>query len=496
MINNLIKFYITDNDYFSLSSESKNKKMKALNFKSIFFSLAIALGIMTTSCVGDDDWGLPNLGDGVPADIDGTVVPLDEIVNRISNNGGELEVLRFEEDLFTSGYVVSSDEAGNFFREIWIQDEPENPTTALRISVNVSPLFGTFPIGQKIFLRMDGLTIGYSRGANPTVGISDGSNIGRIPALQAERIMIRDNVRATIVPREVQAGNLQPSMVGQMIKLTNMQFPLASIENGVTFAAEPNDQFDAERTLESCDSNATIQVATSTFADFRGTRVPTGSGDIVGIPFFAFGSSTDFIFKINSTEDIDFDPEVRCDPEPEPEPEPICEGPSGGNDVIFSEDFEGITNIGQLQGWINVNTTGGTLTWGTGTFSGNRYAQISGFNTSQTYDVWLVTPEINLSGSSMEEFRVDIEAAFDNGKGLSILVTDNYSGDVTTTEWQEMENIEVPVGPSSGFGALQPAGAENISCLETVRIAFRYQGADPGVTTRYHIDNVRIVGQN
>ena len=472
--------------------------MKALNFKSIFFSLAIALGVITTSCVGDDDWGLPNLGDGVPANIEGTVVPLSSIVTRIYSNYEPpanpnetfqgVEVLRFEEDLFTSGYVVSSDEGGNFFKELWIQDRPVNPTAAMKISIDVSPLFGTYPIGQKIFIRMDGLTIGLDSG-NPAVGISNGDRIGRIPDLQSERVITRDNVRETIVPREVEVGNFQRSMVGQMVKLTNVQFPLASIVNGVTFAAEPNDQFDAERILESCESSATVRVATSTFSDFKGLRVPNGSGDMSGVLLRAFADAN-YIFKLNTPEDINFNPEERCDPEP------LCDGPSGGSDVIFSEDFEGITNIGQLQGWLNVNTTGGTLTWGTGSFNNNRYAQISGFNTNQTYDVWLVTPEINLSGSSLEEFRLDIEAAFDNGNGLSVLITDDFSGDVTTTEWFAMENIEVPSGPSSGFGSLQAAGAENISCLETVRIAFRYQGADPGVTTRYHIDNVRIVGQN
>lgn len=462
--------------------------MKAINFKSIFFLLAILASVITTSCVGEDDWGLPNLGDGMPANIEGTVVPLSSIVNQINSNEGELEVLRFDEDMFVSGYVVSSDEGGNFFKELWIQDEPENPTAAIKIVLDVSPLFGTYPLGQKIFLRMDGLTIGLDSG-NPAIGITNGDRIGRMPSLQAQRVIIRDNIRATIVAKEVEVGSFQRSLIGQFIKLTNVQFPLSSIENGVTFAAELNDQFDAERILESCVSNGTVRVGTSTFSDFKALKVPNGSGEMSGVLLRAFADAN-FMFKLNTPEDVNFNPEERCDPEP------LCEGPSGGDDVIFSEDFEGITNIGQLSGWINVNTTGGTLTWGTGSFSNNRYAQISGFNTSQTYDVWLVTPEIDLSGSTLEQFRLDIEAAFDNGSGLSVLITDNFSGDVTTTDWQELEGVEVPTGPNSGFGGFQPGGQENISCLDSVRFAFRYQGADPGLTTRYHIDNVRIVGQS
>ena len=89
-----------------------------------------------------------------------------------------------------------------------------------------------------------------------------------------------------------------------------------------------------------------------------------------------------------------------------------------------------------------------------------------------------------------------MESAFDNGAGLTVLVTENFTGDVLTTDWVEIEGVEVPTGPATGFGGLSPAGTENISCLDNIRFAFRYQGSDPtGVTTRYHIDNLRIVGE-
>jgi hypothetical protein len=230
-------------------------------------------------------------------------------------------------------------------------------------------------------------------------------------------------------------------------------------------------------------------MGTSTFSDFKAVRLPSGAGRISGVLLRAFANEN-YLFKLNTVEDINFDQE-RCDPEP------LCEGPSGGSDIIFEEDFEGISSIAQLSGWINVNTEGGSLNWRTGSFSNNTYAQVSGFNTDETYDAWLVTPEINLTNSTLEEVSLDLEAAFDNGPGLSILVTENFTGDVETTDWIELESIEIPQGPSSGFGGFSAAGVENISCLENIRFAFRYQGSDPdGVTTRYHIDNLTISGQS
>lgn len=462
--------------------------MKTLKINSFLLSLLLIVGLLFTSCV-DDDFGLPNLGDGEPAQIDGTVEELSSILGRIVQNEGEVQRLGFENDLYTSGYVVSTDEGGNFFRELWIQDKPENPTAAIRISVDVSPLFARFNIGRKIFVKLDGLAIGLDSG-NPSIGIQNGDRINRIPQGQANNVLIRDNVTEQIVPKVVDMNSLNRSLIGQYVRFENTQFPLGNVSPGnhLTFAGEPNDQFDAERTLQSCESNATLQVATSTFADFKGLKLPTAAGSIEGVLLRAFADANN-ILKLNTTEGINFDQD-RCDPEP------LCEGPSGGNDVIFLEDFEGINNIAGLTGWINVNTTGGTVNWRTGSFSNNTYVQISGFNSGQEYDSWLVTPEINLSNSSLEEVRLDLEASFDNGSGLSVLVTENYTGDVLTTDWQELEGIEVPQGPSSGFGGIGPAGSENISCLENVRFAFRYQGSDPdGVTTRYHVDNVRIVGE-
>lgn len=459
----------------------KNRKMKYFGT-----SIVAIISMLFISCV-DDDFSIPTPPDNQePIEIDGMVIPISSVLGEIAQNDGEVQTLSFTEDTYTEGYVVSSDEGGNFFKELWIQDKPENPTAAIKISLDVSDLFGTFNFGRKVYVRLDGLSVGLDSG-NPAIGIANGDRINRIPTGLAEQAVIRDFVVEEIVAKEIDMANLNRDLIGQFVKFPNAQFPAASIESGLSFASEPGDSFDAERTMQDCSSNATVQMGTSTFSDFKGLLLPENAGAIEGVLLRAFADAN-YLFKINTVEGINFDQE-RCDPEP------LCEGPSGGNDLIFEEDFNDISNLGQLNGWITTNTSGGNLTWVSGNFNDNGYAQVSGFNSSQAYDAWLVTPEIDMSGSSLEEFKLDIEAAFDNGPGLSILITDNFSGDVTTTEWQELEGIEIPQGPSSGFGGFSPAGVENISCLENIRFAFRYQGSDPdGVTTRYHLDNIRIEG--
>ncbi|MCH8534981.1 MAG: DUF5689 domain-containing protein [Flavobacteriaceae bacterium] len=484
-----------------------NKKINTntMNFKFGIYSLLIAVGLLFTSCVGDDDFNIPS-AEGSPAIIDGEIMSIGQIIQMIDENVQPVddpdeqdiilnETLTSFEDIFIEGYVISTDQAGNFFRELIIQDSPENPTAGIKIEVDINPLFGRFEPGRKVYLRMDGLTIGRSFGVvtgMPLIGIgAENNRMTRIQEAQANQILIRDNVVEQIVPKLVEFSDFNTSLMCQALRVENVQFPAPLIEQGISFAGEPGEQFDVERELESCETNETRTFATSSFADFKSNPLPSGSGAMNFILLRNFFSDK-FLMKTPLPTQIFFDQE-RCDPEPA---EPLCDGPSGGNDVIFSEDFNGISDLGQLNGWDIVNTTGGSLNWVRGSFDGNGYAQISGFNSDQAYDAWLVTPEINLGNSSLEEFKLDIESSFDNGRGLTVLITENYTGDVTTTEWQELEGIEVPQGPSSGFGGFSPAGVENISCLENIRFAFRYQGSDPdGVTTRYHLDNIRIEGE-
>ncbi|MFP3813336.1 DUF5689 domain-containing protein, partial [Bacillus sp. SIMBA_005] len=50
-------------------------------------------------------------------------------------------------DQIFDGYVVSSDENGNFYKTISFQDKPENPTVGLQIEVDKSSNYADYPVG-------------------------------------------------------------------------------------------------------------------------------------------------------------------------------------------------------------------------------------------------------------------------------------------------------------------------------------------------------------
>ena len=468
-------------------------QLNLLNMKNINFSkllTGIVLAFVITSCVEDDNFEPPRDA-GESPDIQGTEIPMASVLGQLDQAiaDGDANFTFEETGNYFIGYIISSDEGGNFFEELVIQNKPENPTAGIRIAIDSSPLFGQYNFGRKVFVKLDGLTIGTDQGV-ATLGIQSGDQIEALPESFLQETVIRDNVNEEIVPLEVTMADFSDDLENLYIRLPFVQFPRSTVlvDDPLTFAGEPTDDFDGERVLESCNSGSTTILSTSTFSDFKSLTLPSEAGSInavLGRDFF----DENFILRVNDPSSINFDQE-RCDPD-----FLFCDGESGGPDTLFFQDFENVSSISQLSGWENIQVEG-TIDYEIGNFDNSNYAQISGFQSGESYTSWLVTEEIDLSTTTLEELSMSIQPNFDNGTILEIYITDAYTGDVTTTEW-DLLDLSIPSGPGSGFGSFQPVGPVNISCAgDLVRIGFKYEGEDPGPSTRYHIDNITIEGQN
>ena len=447
------------------------------------------LALLITSCTEDDNFEIPRDA-GQSPEISGIEVPLSSVKDQLAQaqqNGNA--TFTFENNSYFEGYIVSSDEAGNFFEELIIQNSPEDPNAGVRIVINSSPLFGQFNFGRKVFVKLEGLTVGTDEGV-VTLGIQSGDQIEALPEALVSETVLRDNITEDMVPEEVTIGDFSEDLENIFVVLPFVQFPRSAVlvDDPLTYASEPTDDFDGERVVESCESGSTTILSTSTFADFKSVELPQNAGSIAGVLARDFFDENYIIRTINPSFLI-FD-EERCDPD-----FLFCDGESGGPDTIYSEDFESVNSISQLSDWENVQLEG-SVDYVLGNFDDNNYAQISGFQSGETFTSWLVTEEIDLSTTTLEELSMDIQANFDNGTILEIYITDDYTGDVTSTEW-ELLDLSIPTGPGGGFGSFLPVGPVNISCAgDNVRIGFKYEGEDPGPTTRYHIDNITIEGQN
>ncbi|WP_290698565.1 DUF5689 domain-containing protein [Lacinutrix sp.] len=473
--------------------------MKTNKILTLAFSLVALL--LINSCVEDDDFSLPELTIA-PVNVAelGLLTSFSNIVARYDAavlDGEQVGVFSVENEapLYAVGYVVSDDGTGNFFEEISIQnsidgsDPVGDVRRGLKVEINARDLGGFYNFGRKVFIKLNGLAIGLENGVY-TLGKSNGNSLEQLEDATIggfKEFIIRDPEVVTITPKVVAVEDLTDNDENTFIQLTNSQIVKAQKE--LTFAGEAADSFDGFRTITNCDTNASISLQTSTFADFKGAQLPQGRGAISGIYSRDFGD--DFsVLTVNTVDDIDFSNADRCDP--------IvleCTDPVSTAVTVFNEDFQTITNESQLDalGWTNVNVSGGSERYEDNSFSGDTYMKISAFGTSESpLEAWLVTPAINLDGSTNEELTFEVSSNFETGKVLTALITENYTGDPLTTEWIELE-ANIPIG-DGGFGDFVASNI-NISCLNgDVHVAFKYLGAAGGAETRYHIDDIKITG--
>lgn len=466
--------------------------MNLKKINKIFNVFAVA--IITSMCSPEEDFKTPELVIEEP-EIKGTIITIDAvlgILNKALENEGENAKVVFENtDSFIEGYVVSSDKASNFFKELVIQDKETNPSSGIRVLIDDNPLFTTYEFGRKVYIKLNSLSIGIENGVS-TLGILEGNSISAIPSFSLNETVIRSTKLADIIPLEITLEDITDKLLNLYVKVNNLQFSknLVLPENSFTFAAEANDKYDGERILESCTTGRTIVLSTSTFSDFKGLKLSAKQGSFEGIVTKNFLGDT-YNLVLNDPAKLLFDNDTRCDPI-------VLECPLAveGSISLFNENFTDL-KIRDLEnaGWINSNVTGGKLGYKIGEFADNSYVQITGYRSKESlYEVWLITPDINLSSGSSAVLNFDLQAGYDNGNILEVFITKNYIENPKDTSWIKLD-VTIPRGPLNSFGDFVPAGPISLSCIDdTIRIGFRYIGGDPRATTRYHIDNITIKG--
>ncbi|MGB8706212.1 MAG: DUF5689 domain-containing protein [Gillisia sp.] len=394
---------------------------------------------------------------------------------------------------YIEGYVISSDEGGNFYKKLILQDKPQNPSSGIQILIDDAAIYNSFNFGRKLFIKLDGLSLWFNNGVYQ-LGVQNRGDVVEIPQALIDNFITRTAETANIEPLKLKISDFAPQYKNLFIRLEDVQFNrnLVRENNIYSFASAVSDKYDGERQLESCTDGATTTLSTSTFSDFKSLLLPTSRGNVEGVLTRNFYDDY-YVVIVNSPEDLHFEGNERCDPVFLDCGNNISEGPK----TIFQENFVGISNenILDTRGWTNVNVNGGNTRFVDGILNSDRFIRISAYNTKQNpLEAWLVTPSIDLDAYSAEVLSFDIKASFDNATILSVYITNNFTGDVRTTNWQLLD-AQIPIGPTNQNGTNFKKNKIDISCLSgKVNIAFRYLGGDPEKTTTYDIDNIRVTG--
>lgn len=458
------------------------KKFISVNFLS---SLCIIL-FTTTSCVHDGDFELPEINSVEPA----IIANLDIATVKSIFGGFEPQEIKAGEDseipLYIEGYVISSDETGNFYKQLVVQDRNQNPTAGISISTDATDLYTKYGIGRKIYFRVDGLFIGEFAGLL-TIGTQNGDEVGRIGVEDFNSRIFRSLELSVLVPQVVtitQALNNE-DFLNTLIQFQNAQF--IDDLTGNTYGNCDN-TFGVNRNIQDCDYNI-ITLRNSGFVDFSCILLPEGNGNLTAV-LSKFNASIQLF--IRDTTDVAFTAD-RC------EVEIILGEPV---DLPFTEGFEGQTaGIGELittPGWTNININNGTFSWEAREFNSNQYAQTSALDSDEDpYEVWLITPGVILPTGSTPALTFETKDGFNNGEALTVAVSTNYDGNIATATWTEI-NATISTGTITGYpDDFTNSGAINLSAYagSIVNVRFKYQGSSSGITTRYQIDNVSIIDQ-
>ncbi len=474
--------------------------MKTINFYkliTLFFAT-----VTVVSCVKNDDFDIPTIEEVAPNISASDVITIgslnDLLVQEMNTNGNP--VLEFTDSgKYISGYVISSDEAGNFFEELLLQDTPASPTRGVKVLVDVNPLFTTFEFGRKVFVKLDGLSVGLDSGVL-SLGIRNGSRIDKIAESRLNNHIIRDTLVETIVPLPINISEFTLAKTNLYVRLSDVQFDRTEVlgDDRKTFAAEPGDEFDGERILVSCaEGNSTI-FSTSTFADFKAVLLPQGRGTLDGILTLNFFGE-DFNIVVNDPSTINFDNTERCDPE-------LVDcgiATTTGSNVIFSDFFETQTPGQPISGngWTNY-IQAGTRKWQAYTAGGSNpslgiSANVGSFNSNDASSIaWLITPQINFDSQDAETLNFKTSNSFADGSTLELLFSSDWDGNpanIATATWSLLPAALI-VPDSAPFGDWIPSGNVDISCISgTGYIAYKYVGSgNAAFDGTYELDEIRV----
>ncbi len=169
---------------------------------------------------------------------------------------------------------------------------------------------------------------------------------------------------------------------------------------------------------------------------------------------------------------------------------------------FLQEDFESLEDYEavNLEGWITVDFIG-EYNWEGRSFSGNKFANVSSYQSTGKNDLWLITPAIEIEDIEGIKLSFDVNVRNFTQDILSVLISTDFSGSkdkIKEATWTDVSN-QFDLGVKDGN--LNPAGEMLLDAYKgkKIYIAFHYDGDDsPGLgkndkkTTTYQVDNLKI----
>jgi len=464
--------------------ESKEKKSRVCISRMMPFMIMA----MIYSCIPKSEFDLPVI---LPIETEISAnSDIKAAINALIQSEEKIHTFSQNDQAVIKGFVVSSDEAGNFYKVMIVQDDVEDPDRGIALLIDMKSYYTKYNFGRKIYIKLSGLSIKEEKGQY-LIGLLDGNELTDIPHALLDHFVIRSQITEEILPRKIQLEDISDEMINTYVELTNLQFSRDAL--GKTYASESFDRYNGERIIEQCDNLVKSFLYTSTFSDFRSNLLPEGRFHMQAVLTNDYYTDQ-MILVLNDPSFLIPDDSARCDLHFYD-----CENKDeGGNKILYFEDFEGFKSTSDIEdhGWININVNLGNGKFKKRSADENSFLQVSAYNSGENVmDVWLISPKIDLDATENERLTFKTRATFEEGRILTALISHDFKGKVEDATWAPLD-VHISDGTRDGSNKqFTSSGEISLECLSgTIHLAYRYLGSDPGVSTTYDLDNILIVG--
>lgn len=390
----------------------------------------------------------------------------------------------YTEDDILEGYIISSDEGGNFYKSMYIQ--PLDGSKGFNLSLDEGNVYSkNFPPGKKVFLKLKGLAY-----ANPTSSSARGLIFGAAPtavyAVDRLSVSVYKNYLISscdiineddIVHKITLDQAFSDTYLNTLIEVSDVQFAT----DCATYS-----KADYDTSLKITNGTKSLDLRTSRYANFAGYPVPSGRGTIRGV-LTKYSSTYQMI--IRTPRDVKLtNPRVQT-----------VSLPKVGTSLqylgTFSENFESytVTTTGaSFPKYIN-DAAIGSKYWDVATFSSNKYIKASGYNSGCTKAYFIVPVDFTAANG----FSFKTEDGYNDGDPLKVYYSTDYvpGGNVSQATLVDITNkFKISTGNTSSYAPdFVGSGTYLIppSLTGNGYFIFEYDGTT-GISTTIQIDDIVV----
>jgi hypothetical protein len=431
--------------------------------------IAMTIGIFT-SCVKQDFDTPPVIVPRVTFKSNLTIDSLKRYY-ALTPHPGAIDTIQITDTLIIQGVVNSTDESGNIYKNLYIQDS----TGGIVLSIDQPNLYTMYKLGQRVYIKMQGLYMGTYGGA-VEIGYRDynGTSIGRIPPSMLSTHIYPDSLPGNAPTPIVidPKSNTIGKYLDMLVDVPKVTFP---------DAGQPFVTGDVTTNRNVADSIGTVIVngsynfiiRTSNYASFCNNLLPAGVGTLRGILSIYNGQYQMYVRDMNDL--VKFD----------------TSGIGPVATTIYQNNFDASPTD-----WVEYAANGNN--W---TFDGSYQVMVAnGYSGSEPTDCYLISPGIDLTGYTETILNFKMWTKYtDSGLAnpFEAKISTNYSGsgDPTTATWSTL-NCIIPAQNSATWTS---SGDVDLSAYnQKVYIMFHYKssGTTSSTASKWEVDSFKVTGKH